>query len=352
MTSLPSARSTQVEALGGRWPSRARQTRGELRRRSAAPRAARRGRAGERLRDGDRQPCTSRAMRSARGAGRRHGDRRVSGEPRVVEQAAQDDGRAGLHHVEDPREERAARRGCAATRVRSTKTPLRRLGVARASPSAGPSTGVAEEARRGRAEQPEGGEAHRRDRPVQALGDAEAEVDAQLAGRGQASARPRARPLGIGNSVVIGRAWVSQSVPAASMAHSCPAARRSAPRPGRRARPARAPARRRGRASSPPLARRAACRRRRPAGSRAACRPAAARGSAPVAVSTTKWSGLTAPDTTASPRPGLASMTAWRRRPVTGLAVNSTPADLGVDHPLDDHGERDTGGGRCRCAAR
>jgi hypothetical protein len=46
----------------------------------------------------------------------------------------------------------------------------------------------------------------------------------------------------------------------------------------------------------------------------------------PVAVSTTKWSGLTAPETTASPRPGLASMTAWRRRPVTGLAVKRTPA--------------------------
>jgi hypothetical protein len=46
----------------------------------------------------------------------------------------------------------------------------------------------------------------------------------------------------------------------------------------------------------------------------------------PVAVSTTKWSGLTAPETIASPRPGLASMTAWRRRPVSGLAVKSTPA--------------------------
>ena len=45
----------------------------------------------------------------------------------------------------------------------------------------------------------------------------------------------------------------------------------------------------------------------------------------PVAVSTTKWSGLTAPETTASPRPRLASMTAWRRLPVTGFAVNRTP---------------------------
>ncbi len=45
-----------------------------------------------------------------------------------------------------------------------------------------------------------------------------------------------------------------------------------------------------------------------------------------MALSTTKWSGLTAPDTTASPSPGLASMTASCRRPVTGFAVNRTPA--------------------------
>ena len=45
-----------------------------------------------------------------------------------------------------------------------------------------------------------------------------------------------------------------------------------------------------------------------------------------VALSTTKWSGLTAPDTTASPRPGMASITASCRRPVTGLAVKRTPA--------------------------
>ena len=45
-----------------------------------------------------------------------------------------------------------------------------------------------------------------------------------------------------------------------------------------------------------------------------------------LAVSTTKWSGFTAPETTASQRPWLASMTAWRRRPLTWLAVKSTPA--------------------------
>jgi hypothetical protein len=46
----------------------------------------------------------------------------------------------------------------------------------------------------------------------------------------------------------------------------------------------------------------------------------------PLAVSTTKWSGFTAPDTIASPRPGLASITVSPRRPVSGLAVNITAA--------------------------
>ncbi len=53
--------------------------------------------------------------------------------------------------------------------------------------------------------------------------------------------------------------------------------------------------------------------------------------SAPVSASRTKRSGLTAPDTTDSPSPGLASMTSCRRLPVTGWAVNITPADVGVD---------------------
>jgi hypothetical protein len=35
---------------------------------------------------------------------------------------------------------------------------------------------------------------------------------------------------------------------------------------------------------------------------------------------------VTRPETTASPRPGLASITTSFRAPVTGLAVNSTPA--------------------------
>jgi hypothetical protein len=43
---------------------------------------------------------------------------------------------------------------------------------------------------------------------------------------------------------------------------------------------------------------------------------------------TTKWSGVTAPETTDSPSPVLASITQSARFPVTGSAVNSTPAAL------------------------
>ena len=46
----------------------------------------------------------------------------------------------------------------------------------------------------------------------------------------------------------------------------------------------------------------------------------------PVAVSTTTWSGFTLPETTAWPGPALASMTVSVRVPVTGFAVNNTPA--------------------------
>ena len=41
---------------------------------------------------------------------------------------------------------------------------------------------------------------------------------------------------------------------------------------------------------------------------------------------TTAWSGVTAPDTTDSPNPGLDSTTTRSRAPVTGCAVNITPA--------------------------
>jgi hypothetical protein len=38
------------------------------------------------------------------------------------------------------------------------------------------------------------------------------------------------------------------------------------------------------------------------------------------------WSGVTAPLTSASPRPRTASITSRSRRPLTGSTVNSTPA--------------------------
>ena len=57
--------------------------------------------------------------------------------------------------------------------------------------------GVTEEARRGRAEEPEGGQPHRGDGAVEALGNAETEVDAQLPGPGSRLRRVLApRPLG------------------------------------------------------------------------------------------------------------------------------------------------------------
>ena len=60
---------------------------------------------------------------------------------------------------------------------------------------------------------------------------------------------------------------------------------------------------------------------------------------APVRLSSTKWSGLTDPLTTASPRPGLASTTvsaAPSRHRVDG---EHHPGHRGVDHPLHHDGE-------------
>ena len=66
---------------------------------------------------------------------------------------------------------------------------------------------------------------------------------------------------------------------------------------------------------------------------------------------TVKTSGLTWPETSASPRPGTASIDVTRRFDVIGSAVNRTPAASACDHPLDDDGHLDRCGGRCRCAA-
>ena len=54
------------------------------------------------------------------------------------------------------------------------------------------------------------------------------------------------------------------------------------------------------------------------------------------------------PETTDSPRPGAASITACPRRPVTGFAVNRTPAHRASTMRLDDDRDRDRRRGRCR----
>jgi hypothetical protein len=41
---------------------------------------------------------------------------------------------------------------------------------------------------------------------------------------------------------------------------------------------------------------------------------------------TTKWSGVTSPETTDSPKPKLESMTITERSPLVGWMVNITPA--------------------------
>ena len=109
----------------------------------------------------------------------------------------------------------------------------------------------------------------------------------------------------------MGRVWVSHTVPSASMAHSM-----SCGEPARRS------------TASPRATSSCSCSGMRqaepspdvvssrmvppPGRERIATRLSPRRWSrtAEVVVSTTKWSGLTAPETTASPSPGAASMTA------------------------------------------
>ena len=159
-----------------------------------------------------------------------------------------------------------------------------------------------------------------------------AELPAGVIGRTRPWARvkqkwarvPPARRSGNGYSVVIGRDWVSQSAPAPSIAHSMSCGtpnRASTRRPSATSAAICASVRLRPEVSSltssvPP-----------PARGRMATILSPSRYSAIVpSPSTTMWSGLTAPDTTASPSPGAASMTVRVRRPVSGSAVNSTPA--------------------------
>ena len=59
-----------------------------------------------------------------------------------------------------------------------------------------------------------------------------------------------------------------------------------------------------------------------------------------VTLLTRKSSGVTSPPTTASPRPQLALIATMLGSPLTGLQVNITPGDLGVDHLLDRDAHR------------
>ena len=112
------------------------------------------------------------------------------GEPGIVEQAAQHGGRAGLHHVEHPGEDRPPG-GAAQDRRDVDEEPPGRV----VRPAGGPATGSAGgwPYERGRRRTPitrKADEAHRRDRPVQPLRQAEAEVDPELVVR-RAAVRER-----------------------------------------------------------------------------------------------------------------------------------------------------------------
>ena len=246
--------------------------------------------------------AVTRATRRAQG---RPGSLRQR-QPRVVEQAAQDRRGAGLHHVEDARHERPA--GPAAQHAVMSRNSRCPASARRGGPASGSATGTPNSSRDRRAEQPERGQAHRRDRPVEALRHAEAEVD-----RG-ARRVGRARSAGSGKSVVIGPG-LGQPERAGRVDGPLDVLRRAVVRLDPVAeRGQRADLRRRSRHGLAPPSGCATCSVPPPGSERIASRlsPGAARGSSPLAVSTTKWSGLTAPDTTASPRPGLASITAWR----------------------------------------
>jgi hypothetical protein len=58
-------------------------------------------------------------------------------------------------------------------------------------------------------------------------------------------------------------------------------------------------------------------------------------------LSTRKLSGVTSPDTTASPRPQEASIATWLRSPFIGVEGECDTGRLGVDHLLDPHRHRD-----------
>ena len=260
----------------------------------------------------------------------------------LLDQRAQHHRRAGLHHVEHPRQQPPADR--AAQRGRDVDEQPARPGSA---------------ARPGRpADRPPGRRRPRRraarrcsrnaDMPIGVIG--RTRPWARLT---QKKARgPSARPLGqrVQRGDRPGLGEPERAGPRRSPTR-CPAGHRTGPRPGGRARPARATCAsvrlRAGRAAPADLL-----------GAAAGARPdrdglvalpvlgdrAVALDHDVVRVDRAGHHGLA--------EPGAASMTVRVRRPVTGSAVNSTPASSGVHHPLHDHGEPTRRGGRCRRRAR
>ena len=204
----------------------------------------------------------TRSTRPANGTPRPLGEGQVG----FHQQAPQDHRRPGLHEVEHPRHQRASH-PAAEQPGHVDEQPLAGVGVHRR-PGAAVGDGGAEQGRR-RTEprSRKDGQAHRRDGPVEALGDAEAEVDAACRSRRRRVGRERVERRDRSGLDKPQRArrrrWPTR----------CPAARRGAARPGR---PARRAARswssvRQGR-SGDVGARRASCRRRDGAGWPAACR--------------------------------------------------------------------------------
>ena len=140
--------------------------------------------------------------------------------------------------------------------------------------------------------------------------------------------------------MVIGRAWVSHSAPV-RVDRPLGVLRRPVVLldPGAEPASARSWSSDRRGARSTPAGRPLACRRPAAAGRRGACPPGGARALRRCGCRRTKWSGLTAPETTASPSPGLASMTVSPRRPGHRVGGEQHAGDRGVHHPLHHDGE-------------
>ena len=144
-------------------------------------------------------------LRPGQGAQRGDGDPEAQGDPqdsaherqprpvqrqaRIDGEASEDHRRARLHEVEDARHQ-AASRGAPQHAREVREQALTRLDVTRRT---GQRIGhrEAEDLRGGRGQDPKAGQPHRCDRPVQALGHAEAEADTQIAARRRRARRQR-----------------------------------------------------------------------------------------------------------------------------------------------------------------